>query len=62
MVTSPRQRARDTARLAGHPEAEVDEDLAEWDYGDLEGRTTEQIRDQYPGWTIWDGPVPGGKR
>ena len=27
-------------RLAGHADAEVDDDLAEWDYGDLEGRTT----------------------
>jgi len=28
VLTSPRLRARDTARLAGHPEAEVDEDLS----------------------------------
>ena len=38
VLTSPRLRARETARLAGHPEAEVDDDLAEWDYGDLRGR------------------------
>ena len=43
----------ETAELAGHPEAEVDDDLAEWDYGDLEGETTEEIRETYPGWTIW---------
>ena len=49
-------RARETARLAGHPEAEVDDDLAEWDYGDLEGETTTEIRETYPGWTIWTGP------
>jgi broad specificity phosphatase PhoE len=61
VLTSPRQRARETARLAGHPEAEVDGDLAEWDYGDLEGRTTEDIRETYPDWTIWTGPVPGGE-
>ncbi|HEY3530234.1 MAG TPA: histidine phosphatase family protein [Nocardioides sp.] len=61
VLTSPRRRARDTARLCGHPEAEVDDDLAEWDYGDLEGRTTEEIRDTYPDWTIWQGPVPGGE-
>lgn len=61
VLTSPRQRARDTAILAGYPEAEVDEDLVEWDYGDLEGLTTEQIRETYPGWTIWEGPVPGGE-
>jgi broad specificity phosphatase PhoE len=61
VLTSPRTRARETARLAGHGDAEVDDDLVEWDYGDLEGLTTEQIRTTYPGWTIWDGPVPGGE-
>jgi broad specificity phosphatase PhoE len=61
VLTSPRTRARETARLAGHPEAEVDPDLAEWDYGDLEGQTTPRIRETYPGWTIWSGPVPGGE-
>jgi broad specificity phosphatase PhoE len=61
VLTSPRERARQTARLTGHPEAEVDDDLAEWDYGDLEGRTSEEIRQTYPGWTIWSGPVPGGE-
>jgi probable phosphoglycerate mutase len=61
VLTSPRLRARETARLAGHPTAEVDDDLAEWDYGELEGLTTEQIRETYPDWTIWDGPVPGGE-
>src|SRR3954469_22618429 len=33
VLTSPRRRARDTARLTGHGGAEVDDDLAEWDYG-----------------------------
>jgi probable phosphoglycerate mutase len=61
VLTSPRERARQTARLTGHPEAEVDADLAEWDYGDLEGETSEEIRETYPGWTIWTGPVPGGE-
>ena len=61
VLTSPRQRARDTARLAGYPDAIVDDDLAEWDYGDYEGLTTEQIRAQVPGWTIWRGPVPNGE-
>ena len=61
VLTSPRRRARDTARLCGHPEAEVDDDLVEWDYGDLEGRTTAEIRETYPDWTIWAGPVPGGE-
>src|SRR3954463_15640057 len=61
VLTSPRQRARDTARLTGHEGAEVDDDLAEWDYGELEGMTTPQIRETDPGWTIWDGAVRGGE-
>ncbi|MCW2844317.1 MAG: Phosphoglycerate mutase, partial [Nocardioides sp.] len=44
VLTSPRQRARTTAALAGHEEAEVDPDLAEWAYGDYEGVTTAKIR------------------
>jgi broad specificity phosphatase PhoE len=61
VLTSPRRRALDTARLTGHGEATIDVDLAEWDYGDLEGLTTRQIRERYPDWSIWQGPVPGGE-
>ncbi len=62
VLSSPLRRARDTARLAGFPEPEITDDLREWDYGDLEGQTTERIRERYPGWTIWTGPWPGGER
>jgi broad specificity phosphatase PhoE len=61
VLTSPRLRARRTAELAGFPEAEVDDDLAEWAYGDYEGTTTEEIREHDPGWTIWTHPSPGGE-
>lgn len=61
VLCSPRTRARDTAALAGLPVDDVDERLSEWDYGDAEGRTTPQIRESLPGWTIWDGPWPGGE-
>lgn len=43
VLTSPLQRARRTAELAGL-EAEVDPLLVEWDYGGYEGRTTREIR------------------
>src|ERR687889_2592212 len=33
VLTSPRQRARRTAELAGFADAEGDEDLVEWGYG-----------------------------
>ncbi|MGC8627975.1 MAG: histidine phosphatase family protein [Acidimicrobiales bacterium] len=58
--SSPRQRAVRTAELA-QLKATVNDDLAEWDYGQLEGKTIEQIRSSYPGWAIWDGPWPGGE-
>ena len=61
VLTSPRQRARRTAELAGFPDAVVDEDLAEWDYGDYEGITTPEIRETVPGWTVWSHPCPGGE-
>lgn len=61
VLTSPMQRARRTAELAGFPDAEVDDDLVEWDYGDYEGITTPQIREHDPSWTIWDGITPGGE-
>ncbi len=64
VLVSPRVRARDTAALAGFPDATVDGDLAEWDYGELEGCTTPQIRARGPewaGWTIFTGAVPGGE-
>ncbi len=61
VLTSPRQRARRTAELAGFPDARVDDDLVEWGYGDYEGRTTEEIREDVPGWTVWTHPTPGGE-
>ncbi len=61
VLTSPRQRARRTAELAGFANAEVDDDLVEWDYGDYEGITTAQIRETVPGWTVWADPVPNGE-
>lgn len=43
VLTSPLERARRTAELAGL-DAEVDPMLLEWDYGGYEGRTTREIR------------------
>jgi probable phosphoglycerate mutase len=61
VLTSPRARARDTASLAGFPDAVVDEDLAEWVYGDYEGLTTAQIHEREPDWTIWERGGPDGE-
>lgn len=61
VLTSPRVRARRTAELAGFPDAQVDEDLVEWDYGDFEGMSTAKIRETVPGWTIWTHASSGGE-
>lgn len=59
--TSPSTRARTTASLAGWPQAEVDEDLAEWDYGAYEGLTSAQIRAQHPAWHLFTDGCPQGE-
>lgn len=61
VLSSPRQRALNTAELAGLHVDESTEDLREWDYGDYEGVTTPKIRETVPGWTVWTHPVPGGE-
>jgi broad specificity phosphatase PhoE len=60
VLTSPLRRAGDTAARAGFPDAEVCEDLREWDYGDDEGRTSAEITEDRPGWSVWtSGPKNG---
>lgn len=62
VFTSPLQRARRTCELAGLGQnAEIVEDLKEWNYGDYEGITTKEIRQTVPGWTIWTHGCPGGE-
>jgi len=61
VLTSPLRRAADTAALVGFPEARRDPALAEWDYGDYEGLTTDEIRARDPGWTVFTHPTPGGE-
>jgi probable phosphoglycerate mutase len=62
VLTSPLSRAADTCRLAGLGErAERRDELLEWDYGEYEGRTTAEIREQHPGWLLWRDGCPGGE-
>lgn len=62
VLTSPLQRAAETCRIAGFAaEAEVCDDLAEWDYGAHDGRTTAEIRADDPGWDLWRDGAPGGE-
>ncbi len=61
VLVSPLRRAAETCALAGFgARAVVCEDLREWDYGAYEGRSTEELRAERPGWSIWgDGVVDG---
>lgn len=60
-LTSPLQRAVVTADLAGFPEAELDRRLVEVDYGDYEGRTSAEIREERPGWDLFRDGCPAGE-
>jgi len=62
VLTSPRLRARATCELAGlGAQAQVEPDLAEWDYGDYEGRRSQDIRQERPGWTLFRDGCPKGE-
>lgn len=62
ILTSPRLRARRTCELAGLSEAaEIEPDLAEWDYGAYEGRRSDEIRKERPGWDLFRDGCPHGE-
>jgi probable phosphoglycerate mutase len=62
VFTSPLQRARRTCELAGFGAmAIVDPDLVEWNYGEYEGRTSEEILATRPGWALFRDGCPGGE-
>lgn len=62
VLCSPRQRARRTCELAGLGSlAQVEPDLAEWDYGDYEGLRTPEILKERPGWNIFAHGCPNGE-
>jgi broad specificity phosphatase PhoE len=60
VLSSPLERARRTAELAGFSPM-IDPGLVEWDYGGYEGLTTVQIRERAQAdWTVFaHGVVPG---
>ena len=62
VLTSPLQRAHRTCELAGFGDrADADPDLMEWDYGDFEGRTADEVRREHPGWDVFRHGSPGGE-
>ena len=62
VFTSPLSRASETCRLAGLGDRCAEHrDLLEWDYGEYEGKTTPEVRETLPGWTVWTHPTPGAE-
>ena len=61
VLSSPMIRAKRTAELAGVTVDDLVSDLCEWNYGDYEGRTTPEIREEVPGWTVWRDGCPNGE-
>jgi broad specificity phosphatase PhoE len=56
------QRAKETCSIAGFGDvAEIDDDLNEWNYGAYEGRTTKEIQQHIPGWSVWTSPMVDGE-
>jgi probable phosphoglycerate mutase len=60
VLSSPLVRARETARLAGF-EPQIDDRLREFDYGEYEGLTSDEIQARRPGWDLWTDGCPGGE-
>ena len=62
VLVSPLQRARQTCELAnlGYQARETS-DLVEWDNGDYEGMTTDEIVKTRPGWDLFRDGCSGGE-
>jgi probable phosphoglycerate mutase len=62
VLCSPLRRARETCEIVGFgAQAVVDDNLREWDYGVYEGKTTQEIQAEIPGWNVWKDPIVGGE-
>ncbi|MGE5218993.1 MAG: histidine phosphatase family protein [Chloroflexota bacterium] len=62
VLTSPMQRATRTCELAGFGAvAEIDRNLLEWNYGDYEGRRTDDIHLERPDWQLFRDGCPRGE-
>jgi probable phosphoglycerate mutase len=62
VLRSPLRRAAETCELAGiGGDAQIRDDLREWDYGDYEGMTTVEIHDWRPDWSLWRDGCPHGE-
>ena len=56
------QRERRTCDLAGFGKGAINEpNLVEWNYGNYEGLTTDQIKEKQPNWKLFQDGCPGGE-
>jgi broad specificity phosphatase PhoE len=59
---SPLLRAVETCEITGYADrARQNPELVEWNYGEYDGLTTEQIQERQPGWNLWRDGCPGGE-
>jgi broad specificity phosphatase PhoE len=61
VYSSPMQRARRTAELAGFSNPQITDLLREVDYGEYEGLTSKQIHEANPSWEVYSDGSPGGE-
>jgi broad specificity phosphatase PhoE len=62
VLRSPMRRAGETCELAGlGNQAEIDADLLEWNYGEYEGLTAQEIDARHSGWRVFTDGCPGGE-
>jgi len=62
VFVSPMQRAWETCAIAGYGDvAQVEPGLMEWNYGESEGKTTAEMREVKPGWSVWSSEIVGGE-
>lgn len=62
VLSSPLQRARRTAELAGYAGVvKVEPDLLEWNYGQYEGLSSAEIHKLDPNWQLFRDGAPGGE-
>jgi len=61
VFSSPMQRARRTAELAGFSSPDITDLLREVDYGEYEGLTSTQIHESNPSWEVYSDGSPHGE-
>lgn len=61
VLSSPLRRSKETCRLTGFSDVDLDTDLSEWNYGRYEGLTTDEIQKEFPHWDIFAHGCPEGE-